>query len=58
MGANEIASACAVIIACTLLAAVCGYAKGYADAATTAAVEAQQQRCVYVHRLPFKGSLP
>lgn len=57
MGVNEIASACAVIVACTLLAAVCGYAKGYADAANTAAAQAQQTRCIYVHRLPFKGSV-
>ena len=57
MGINEIASSCAVIVACTLLAAVCGYAKGYADSASIAAAEARQTRCVYVHRLPFKGSV-
>jgi hypothetical protein len=58
MTPTEIASACAVLCACTLLAAACGYAKGYADAATIAAAQAAQTRCVYVHRLPFKGSLP
>jgi hypothetical protein len=58
MGVNEIASACAVVVACTLLAAVCGYAKGFADSASIAAADARQTRCVYVHRLPFKGSLP
>lgn len=57
MNANEIASACAVIVACVLLAAMCGYAKGYADARSIAAAEARQTRCVYTFRVPFKGSV-
>jgi hypothetical protein len=57
MTPNEIASACAVIIAVTLLAATCAYAKGYADAGTIAAANAANQRCMYVVHLPVKGSL-
>jgi hypothetical protein len=57
MTPNEIASACAVIIAVTLLAATCAYAKGYADAGTIAAANAAEKTCLYVVHLPVKGSL-